>query len=304
LSAIKKAGRPGRFSYVSAKDTHYSGTIILLFSKNTIMANNNDPIVVETTKEFRVPVEQLYQAWNSAEKLKEWWHPFSKNLSRVVNDLKPGGTVEYGFEGDQKCQITGKYDEVVENKRLVYSWNWDIEHDEMKNGDYNLTIDFIPGEGKSRLNIKQEGFIDEKATNIHRQGWDRGLEALRSYLENNIGNESKAGGQQTQANTEAKPGPKDEEVSTGKGPKPIGPNQQTWDNPKPGEEVKKEIDDQLARLKKLGENPSEHDPKIDELNKDQDIESRNEGPEHEKKSENNTQDNFDPARHKTEAPSH
>jgi hypothetical protein len=104
--------------------------------------------------------------------------------------------------------------------------------------------------------------------------------------------------------SEGQPASKEEEVSTGKGPKPIGPNQQTWENPKPGEELKKEIDDQLTKLKKLGENPSEHDPEIDELNKKQDIESRNEGPEQEKKSEKNTQDNFDPAKHKTEAPSH
>ncbi|HTE27172.1 SRPBCC family protein [Flavitalea sp.] len=377
------------------------------------MVNNDNPIVVETTKEFRVPVEQLYEAWNSEEKLKEWWHPFNKNLSRVVNDLKPGGTVEYEFDGDKKFHISGEYQEVVENKRLVYSWSWDLEHNEMKNGDYTLTIDFIPGEGKSRLNVKQEGFIDEKSTDIHKQGWDRGLEALRSYLEeNSTGNEpktespksqgqtmkseeqpgskekaqstkntkvqpkaknegnnkeknkdqakeksegqpevkttakteaktskqpvvesqeqpeektsgkpeaktseqpaaesqgqseTKAEGQPQQAKAEGQPAPKDEGASTGKGPKPIGPNQQTWDNPKPGEELKKEIDDQLAKLKKLGENPSDHDPKMDELNKKHDIESRNEGPEHEKKSEKNTQDDFDPAKHKTEAPAH
>ena len=104
--------------------------------------------------------------------------------------------------------------------------------------------------------------------------------------------------------SEGQPAPKKEEVSTGKGPQPVGPNQQTWENPKPGEELKKEIDDQLTKLKKLGENPSDHDPEIDELNKKQDIESRNEGPEQEKKSEKNTQDNFDPAKHNTEAPSH
>jgi hypothetical protein len=109
---------------------------------------------------------------------------------------------------------------------------------------------------------------------------------------------------QPNAKSEGQAAPKEEEVPTGKGPKPIGPNQQTWENPKPGEELKKEIDEQLTKLKKLGENPSGQDPAIDELNKKQDIESRNEGPAQEKKSENNTQDNFDPAKHETEAPTH
>ncbi|MBC7960629.1 MAG: SRPBCC domain-containing protein [Vallitaleaceae bacterium] len=381
------------------------------------MANNENPIVVETTKEYNVPVEKLYEAWNKEEQLKEWWHPFNKNISRVINELKPGGELTYEFEGDAKCQITGQYQEVVENKRLVYSWNWDLEHDEMKNGDYNLTIDFIPGQGSSRLNVRQEGFLEENATDIHKKGWDRGLEALRLYLEEqSISNklspgkgvnsetpkgegktmnpaditeqavsqpelkaevqpdsgkqvqneakpwvsaspqnetaEGKNGVTQAESNTEtqpksnnemqqevnteiktesnsdthpglnaeakAEPQPaiqtdakaegepeiKDESATLGKGPKPVGPNQQTWDNPKPGDELKKEIEDQLAKLKKLGEDLNEHDSKFDDLNKDQDIESKNQGPDHKNKSENNTQDSFDPAKYETEAPSH
>jgi hypothetical protein len=122
--------------------------------------------------------------------------------------------------------------------------------------------------------------------------------------EMNPGKANEKNGGQPEAKAEGQPETKDQEESTGKGPKPVGPNQQTWDNPRPGEELKKEIDDQLARLRKLGENPTSQDPKVDELNKNQDIESRNEGPAHEKKSENNTQQDFDPAKHKTDAPTH
>ena len=71
---------------------------------------------------------------------------------------------------------------------------------------------------------------------------------------------------QLKKNSEGQPSPKEEESLVGKGPKPIGPNQQTWDNPEPGEELKKEIDEQLNKLKKLGENPTGQDPEIDKLN--------------------------------------
>src|SRR6187549_3641041 len=93
-------------------------------------------------QEFSVPVEQVYTAWTSEDALKQWWHPFQKGLKTVKNNLSPGGLVEYDFGDDRKCEIKGEYKEVVENSRLVYSWNWDLDHDEMTNGEYMLTVDF------------------------------------------------------------------------------------------------------------------------------------------------------------------
>lgn len=147
------------------------------------MAEIVKQIEIETSKAFKVPVERLYQAWINDENLKAWWHPFNKNLREVVNDLRKDGIIEYRFDGEQKCNVTGRYKEVEENKRLVYSWDWDLEHDDMQSGEFTLTIDFIAeGEG-SRLNIKQEGFIDDDAAEPHKKGWDRGLESLRQHLE-------------------------------------------------------------------------------------------------------------------------
>jgi hypothetical protein len=94
------------------------------------------------------------------------------------------------------------------------------------------------------------------------------------------------------------------EPPTGKGPKPVGPNQETWDNPEPSQETKKQIDEQMAKLNKLHENPNAQDPALADLNKKQDIESRNADPEHDKKNENKTQQNFDPRNTKTEPPEH
>ncbi len=355
------------------------------------MAENNNPVSIETTKAFKVPVEKLYAAWIEGDQLKKWWHPFGKNLTNVKNELKNGGAIRYEFDGDQKCQVTGEYNEVVENKKLVYSWNWDLEHDDMKNGDYTLTIGFESAGDGSRLNIKQEGFEEEIATAPHKQGWERGLEALRSYLEGDaagqqtdnrrdidqdeIGNraddtvqqqkdttkkqadsgsgqsknegstqpvadnqEAKSEGQpenadaarsvsHPQAKAESQTGnegitkPAADDPKTkaegqpetpggnssdtgGKGPKPIGPNQQTWENPEPGEDMKNKISEQKEKLRKLHENPNAQDPQLEELNKKQDIESRNEAPPHDKKSENAVQEDFDPGKHKTEAPAH
>ncbi|RYY22077.1 MAG: hypothetical protein EOO04_16665, partial [Chitinophagaceae bacterium] len=171
--------------------------ILLPSAKTHVMAENNSPVVIETTKEFKVPVDKLYAAWNDAEQLKQWWHPFNKNLTDIKNDLKPGGVVQYDFDGEQKCHVRGEYKEVLEKKKLVYTWNWDLEHDDMKNGDYTLTIEFEDFNGGSRIKVKQEGFEEETATAPHKQGWERGLESLRAYLEGGDPGSTSGGGLQT-----------------------------------------------------------------------------------------------------------
>jgi hypothetical protein len=221
----------------------------------------------------------------------------------------------------------------------------------MKNGEYTLTVDFISGENGSRLQIKQEGFIDENATEPHKKGWDRGLESLKSYLEGSAGsgstnaqgaggnaeagtsntestadnpgadlNENNDSGQATNATKtaevtepkaeepggkgEGQPEMKQDQASAGKGPIPVGPNQQTWDNPEASEEVKKKIDEHMAKIDKLHENPNDQDPALAGLNQQHDIEARGAEPGQSNKTDNQTQEDFDPRKNKSEAPEH
>lgn len=141
--------------------------------------------VVDVSEEFDVPVQTLYAAWTDEAALRAWWHPFQKDLSAIKNELKSGGLVEYEFAGDRKCVVRGRYNEVIENRRLVYSWDWDIDHDEMGSGEYVLTVDFLANGNGSKLVVHQEGFTDEPAILPHKQGWKRGLSELKNYLDSN-----------------------------------------------------------------------------------------------------------------------
>ncbi len=57
----------------------------------------NKTFKLETSKEFSVPAEQLYEAWTEPEQLKQWWKPIGNQLKEVHNDLKKGGRVAYKF---------------------------------------------------------------------------------------------------------------------------------------------------------------------------------------------------------------
>lgn len=159
------------------------------------MEGNQNTGVVEMSRNFTVPVERLFEAWNEPEQLKQWWHPLNNHLETVKNDLKEGGVIDYEFQ-DHKLHITGNYQKVSRNEKLVYSWNWELADDQIKNAEYTLSIDFIAEEKGSRLQIRQEGFKDQQATQPHKEGWNQGLESLEEFLQQQGGStdvQSKAG---------------------------------------------------------------------------------------------------------------
>ena len=137
-------------------------------------------------KDFRVNRDRLFEAWTKEEELKLWWHPMGNHLTRVVNELKEGGQVRYEFihpDGGHLITIEGAYKEVKGNEKLVYTWNWNLADDAVRNAAFLLTVEFVEqGEG-SRLQVTQENFTNEESMLPHREGWEKGLEELKNYLE-------------------------------------------------------------------------------------------------------------------------
>jgi uncharacterized protein YndB with AHSA1/START domain len=136
-------------------------------------------------KDFKVPVEELYKAWITPEDLKQWWKPSENHLATVELDVQEGGKFKYEFKGkDDKTTlvITGDYQEVKENEKLVYSWNWDVPADVVQPSEHVLNIQFSSeGEG-SRIKVVQENFQDDESINPHQEGWEKALNDLQAYL--------------------------------------------------------------------------------------------------------------------------
>ncbi len=142
---------------------------------------NND-YKVSISKEFHAPVEKLYKAWTQPELLKQWWKPMNKTLTEVTNDLQKDGDVRYVFE-DNSLVIEGKYMEVKENEKLLYSWNWQLAKDDIKDSSYKLTIEFSGKDDTSNITVLQENFVNEEGALPHKEGWEKGLNDLKEFLE-------------------------------------------------------------------------------------------------------------------------
>lgn len=141
----------------------------------------NKALQVEAGKNFSVSAHTLYESWTDPEQLKQWWKPMGNTLKEVTNDLKEGGSVRYIFDSD-KLIISGKYLEVKEKEKLVYTWNWELPNDAVRNAEYKLTITFKSKDSGSEINILQENFQDEETLLPHQEGWNKGLSDLENFL--------------------------------------------------------------------------------------------------------------------------
>jgi uncharacterized protein YndB with AHSA1/START domain len=170
---------------------------VVVFSNKTHFMEINKALKVEASKSFPVTASQLYNAWTNPEELKQWWKPMGNALKEVVNDIKTGGAVRYIF-ADNALVISGEYLEVKENEKLVYTWNWELPNDAVRNAAYKLTVNFAGKDNGSEISISQENFQDEEAMLPHRQGWEKGLDELEHFLS---GDSSSQPNQQTESTT-------------------------------------------------------------------------------------------------------
>lgn len=159
----------------------------------------NNKQKVEASKQFSVSVEKLYEAWNNPEQLKQWWKPLGNHLIEVTNDLKVGGTVKYVFN-DNALVISGTYDEVRQNEKLVYSWNWEFPENAVKNASYRLTIHFATHENGSQIHVLQETIQSDEMLHPREDGWEKGLADFANLLNKNSLDASGNQAQQTADN--------------------------------------------------------------------------------------------------------
>lgn len=145
----------------------------------------NKMLELHVEHNFSVPVTRLYQAWITTEDLKQWWKPSDNELQKVEQQVENGGTIRYEFVGKDKqpsLVITGKYQEVKENEKLTYSWNWDVSADGVQKSDHKLTIEFLSEGNGSKIKVTQDNFKNDESITPHKEGWVKALDSLNQFL--------------------------------------------------------------------------------------------------------------------------
>jgi uncharacterized protein YndB with AHSA1/START domain len=138
----------------------------------------NEPLTLERT--FNAPADRVWKALTDKDTMKQWYFD--------LGEFKPEVGFEFQFTGGSEdrpylhlCKVT----EVVEGKKITYSWRYDGYE-----GNSFVTFELFPEGEKTRLKLTHAGLETFPADNpdLDRKnfvaGWNEIIGAnLKAFLE-------------------------------------------------------------------------------------------------------------------------
>jgi len=133
-------------------------------------------------RSYPVPPERVWRAWTDPQALKRWFGPGGEDpVSLAQLDVRVGGRFRIVFGGpDGKAHdVQGVYQEVVPNRRLVFTWTWPNSTPERESV---ITIELRAAGRGTELVFRQEQFFDSTVRDNHRRGWTESFVKLERFL--------------------------------------------------------------------------------------------------------------------------
>ena len=139
--------------------------------------------VLRITRRFAAPREMVFAAFTETDQFKHWWGPKSMRCPEAVIDPRPGGRFHAVMMGsdDHAHVIEGLFQEVTPPSRLVFTWAW--QHGDYKGLETRVTLEFHDRDGDCELVLTHEKLADERARELHGEGWSSSFDCLDELLE-------------------------------------------------------------------------------------------------------------------------
>lgn len=138
---------------------------------------SHQPFIIERT--YSAPVSLVWKAITNKEEMKKWYFDFSEFKPEVGFEFQfMGGTEEKSYL--HLCKIT----EVVENKKLTYSWRYDGYE-----GNSFVTFELFEEGNSTRLKLTHAGLetfpaIKDFAKENFEAGWTEIIgRSLKDHVE-------------------------------------------------------------------------------------------------------------------------
>jgi uncharacterized protein YndB with AHSA1/START domain len=128
-------------------------------------------IVVE--RRVSVPPEEVFAFFTDADKWTAW------QGTEAEVELEPGGLWRVNVTGDGFA--SGRVLEVVENKRIVFTWGWE-QGPPVPPGSTTVSIELLPEESGTLIRLTHSG-LPAEMVEIHRHGWEHYVPRLASVSE-------------------------------------------------------------------------------------------------------------------------
>ncbi len=141
--------------------------------------------VVSFTRRYAAAPEKVWRAWTDPEALAQWFGPEEGSIVTLAElDVRVGGRyhIRFGVPGGEEHNVSGVYQEVVLNKKLVFSWAWQSTPERVS----RVTVALAPEEAGCELIFRHEQFFDQAARDGHQGGWTGAFVKLDRFLGESI----------------------------------------------------------------------------------------------------------------------
>jgi uncharacterized protein YndB with AHSA1/START domain len=135
-------------------------------------------------QQVAAPIEKVFEAWTDPRSMANWLAPndeFGPTEAQV--DVQVGGTYEvrmYPPGQDGPSIVSGQYCCIEPLRRLSFTWAWGTPHFDTQ--ETQLTLDFQPQGGATRVTLIHERFRDQGSRDSHAKGWQGCLQRLARVI--------------------------------------------------------------------------------------------------------------------------
>lgn len=141
-----------------------------------------DPVKISGV--FKASIDRLYQAWTDPNEIKQWFGPRPHSIVDAHCDVQIDGAWCFVMEDSetQREQLEGKYLEIQENARLVFSWRHVkqlADGQRFETAYSKVTVDFIECGDSTQIDLCHEAIVEEDG----RLGVGRGWKACFEHID-------------------------------------------------------------------------------------------------------------------------
>jgi uncharacterized protein YndB with AHSA1/START domain len=142
----------------------------------------DDELLIVRT--FNAPASVVFALWSSPEHMRHWMGPQGFNCPVATIDFRVGGAYRamISSPGHGENWFSGVYREIVQDKRLVFTFNW--ENAGPSAGLETLvTITFEERDGKTVQTFHQAPFRNLERRDSHVGGWSEAFDKEAAYAQ-------------------------------------------------------------------------------------------------------------------------
>jgi uncharacterized protein YndB with AHSA1/START domain len=123
---------------------------------------------------------QALRTWTDPKLLTRWFGPENVETLEAELDVRVGGVYRIVMleNTGERHQVSGAYQEVVENERLVFSWSWVTTPERVS----RVTVTLKPDGDITILTLLHEQLFDEQAVKGHTHGWTGSMVKLEALF--------------------------------------------------------------------------------------------------------------------------